>query len=108
MAVPEEGAEILVMSARDNVATALRDIGRGSKVSFHVESVARALTVLDDIPFGHKVAITDIAMDDCVVKYGEIIGRPTRVIQMGQHVHIHNVEGIRGRGDLYEKDVTAE
>ena len=32
-------------------------------------------------------------------KYGEVIGAATRDIRVGEHVHVHNVEGKRGRGD---------
>jgi len=33
------------------------------------------------------------------VKYGEPIGIATRDIRSGQHVHVHNLESARGRGD---------
>jgi altronate dehydratase small subunit len=34
-----------------------------------------------------------------VIKYGETIGLATSDISPGEHVHVHNVEGQRGRGD---------
>jgi altronate dehydratase small subunit len=34
------------------------------------------------------------------MKYGEIIGKATTDIKPGQHVHVHNVAGTRGRGDV--------
>jgi altronate dehydratase small subunit len=52
------------------------------------------------VPFGHKFALRDIAHGQEVIKYGERIGLATRVIRRGEHVHLHNVEGLRGRGDL--------
>jgi altronate dehydratase small subunit len=55
--------------------------------------------VLEAIPFGHKVAIMDVPEGTYVCKYGEVIGRATAEIEAGRHVHVHNVEGIRGRGD---------
>jgi altronate dehydratase small subunit len=34
-----------------------------------------------------------------VRKYAEVIGLATEKIARGQHVHVHNVEGLKGRGD---------
>ena len=34
-----------------------------------------------------------------VLKYGESIGKATKNISKGEHVHIQNVESNRGRGD---------
>ena len=34
-----------------------------------------------------------------VTKYGEEIGIATTEITAGEHVHIHNIDSIRGRGD---------
>jgi len=34
-----------------------------------------------------------------LIKYGETIGSATEYIKQGDHVHVHNVEGLRGRGD---------
>jgi altronate dehydratase small subunit len=55
--------------------------------------------VLQEIHFGHKFALRDIQQDELVIKYGEAIGQATTKIRKGEHVHIHNVEGLKGRGD---------
>ena len=34
------------------------------------------------------------------MKYGEEIGIATREIVKGEYVHIHNLDSMRGRGDL--------
>jgi hypothetical protein len=31
---------------------------------------------------------------------GEVIGRATQAIPTGRHAHVHNIESLRGRGDL--------
>ena len=59
-----------------------------------------SVTLLDVIPFGHKFGLTRIKSSSPVTKYGEKIGEATADIQPGQHVHVHNVGGTRGRGDL--------
>jgi altronate dehydratase small subunit len=43
-----------------------------------------------------------IGKGDDVVKYGEIIGRATADIAKGEHVHVHNIESLRGRGDIHD------
>jgi (2R)-sulfolactate sulfo-lyase subunit alpha len=49
----------------------------------------------DDIPIGHKLAITDLAENDTVIKYGVDIGRVVSPIAVGEHVHVHNVKTKR-------------
>ena len=54
----------------------------------------------EDISYGHKFAVRDIRAGDSILKYGETIGRATEDIPSGRHAHIHNIESLRGRGDL--------
>ena len=60
----------------------------------------RELTVLSDIPYGHKIALRDIAAGEHIIKYGESIGAAERDIPAGSYVHVHNIVALRGRGDL--------
>ncbi|HEX7475918.1 MAG TPA: UxaA family hydrolase, partial [Dehalococcoidales bacterium] len=57
------------------------------------------IMLLDDVSAGHKFALRKIKKGVPVIKYGETIGLATTTILLGQHVHVHNVEGTRGRGD---------
>jgi hypothetical protein len=86
----------LVISARDNVATALDDLEAGARVEVGEQSLA----VAERIPRGHKVALRPIAGGEAILKYGSPIGTATADIPAGTHVHIHNVASARGRGDL--------
>lgn len=86
----------LVISARDNVATALEMLEPGRTL----ELGARRVVVRDRIPPGHKMAIDAIASGDEVRKYGSAIGTAISDIAAGAHVHTHNVASTRGRGDL--------
>ncbi len=88
---------IIVIDARDNVATATEDLE--AKDVVEVGGRGR-LEVLQDIPFGHKLALCCISRGCQVVKYGEVMGTATRDIAAGEHVHVHNVESTRGRGDM--------
>lgn len=49
----------------------------------------------DDIPIGHKLAITDLADGDTLIKYQTDIGRVVAPIARGEHVHVHNVKTKR-------------
>jgi transcriptional regulator with XRE-family HTH domain len=35
-----------------------------------------------------------------IVKYGESLGMATKAISPGEHVHVHNLDSKRGRGDM--------
>ncbi|MCQ6560789.1 UxaA family hydrolase [Paenibacillus mendelii] len=97
--VIETGADALVVDPKDDVATALRDLTAGETVQYRSGHDVTSVQVKNDIPFGHKLAIRDMETGTHVRKYGEVIGQSTMAIQTGEHVHVHNVEGIRGRGD---------
>ncbi|EAX48878.1 SAF domain [Thermosinus carboxydivorans Nor1] len=90
----------IVMKAKDNVATAVEEIAPGTKVDLVIDGQKIVVLVTEKIPFGHKFAIRDITRDEKVIKYGEPIGVATQAIKMGQHTHVHNMAGCRGRGDL--------
>jgi altronate dehydratase small subunit len=80
----------------DNVAVALVDMPALARVSLGEIH----LVLVQDVPFGHKLALMDIKKGSPILKYGEQIGLATRDIGAGEHVHVHNVESTRGRGDL--------
>jgi altronate dehydratase len=87
---------VLVLRLGDNVAVALEHVPAGTVVS--VGNIK--LRALDAIPQGHKISLSDLAEDAPVIKYGSEIGRATKPIARGAHVHVHNIESARLRGDL--------
>ena len=89
----------LVVDKKDNVATALRPLEKGDSIGIEVEGNIVDMVLKQSIPFGHKLALKDIEHGERIIKYGETIGQATEKINKGEHVHIHNVEGLRGRGD---------
>ena len=84
----------------DNVATALRDLLAGEEIVVGVLDRTVVVHVRQPIQFGHKLAMTDLLQGTDIVKYGEVMGRATQAIPAGSHVHVHNIESLRGRGDL--------
>ena len=87
---------VLVISERDNVATALQALQAGQVV----EAGGHSITVSEPIAPGHKIALRAIAAGEAVVKYGSPIGTASAAIAAGAHVHTHNVASSRGRGDI--------
>lgn len=85
----------------DNVATLFSNEGKaGCKVEVRdKKGESSSLTLLNDIPYGHKIALRDIHKDEDITKYGESLGEATKDIKAGEHVHVHNLDSKRGRGD---------
>ena len=91
---------VLQIDPRDTVAVSLGELTSGQTVTIG----ARLVKVNQAIPFGHKVALTKMEIGDWVIKYGERIGTASGPIAPGDHVHTHNLESYRGRGDRGNTD----
>ncbi|WP_213697668.1 UxaA family hydrolase [Acetomicrobium sp.] len=94
------GKQAIVVHESDNVATSLRDLKKGEEVLLEIGDTKCNVVLLNDIPFAHKFALKNIYIGENVIKYGEVIGKASKPIKMGEHVHVHNIESTRGRGDL--------
>lgn len=92
-------SHIIVVEPEDNVATAVRTVDAGETVTVDVGAEEVTLDVLEDIEFGHKIALQDIEEGGTVHKYGLSIGYASQPIAQGEWVHVHNVESNYGRGD---------
>jgi altronate dehydratase small subunit len=88
----------IVLDPGDNVATLL-DSGREGEACTLEGERAGQVTLAQDVAFGHKVCISAMAAGANVLKYGQVIGRATRGIRVGEHTHVHNIESGR-RTDL--------
>ena len=86
----------------DNVATIFANGSvDGTQVEVrHKKGQSETITVHGDVPYGHKIALRDIAKGEPIMKYGESIGAASHDIKKGDYVHIHNMDAMRGRGDL--------
>lgn len=89
----------VMMKPHDKVAVALEAIPSGAAVTVTCEDHTIEITLHDSIEFGHKFAVVAIEQGEDILKYGEVIGVASQAIKPGEHVHIHNLEGKRGRGD---------
>jgi len=82
-------------SEKDNVLTCTGAVKKGEAL----DCAGIAVTAANDIPIYHKIAGAFVPAGGEVYKYGEVIGIASRDIHPGEHVHVHNLEGVRGRGD---------
>lgn len=78
---------VLQLAADDDVVITLDPVAAGTTISVTGGDV----TVLDDIPAGHKIARRDIEQGVPVHKYGHVVGVALEPIQRGRHVHTHNL-----------------
>ena len=91
----------LKVNENDNVAVVFTEnLKKGNllRVKDQKGNVQEIL-LLTDIPYGHKVAVNNIFIGDPILKYGEEIGKATAEIKKGEHVHVHNLDSQRSRGD---------
>lgn len=75
--------DYIIIHETDNVAVVLRPFKKGE--------VVEGVTLQEDIPQAHKVALKKINKGEDVMKYGSPIGHATSDIMPGYHVHTQNV-----------------
>ncbi|HCD69793.1 MAG TPA: altronate hydrolase, partial [Ruminococcaceae bacterium] len=73
----------IVIAPIDSVAVALVPLKKGEEYE--------GVLLKEDIEKGHKFALKNIRTGEKVIKYGEVIGRATKDIAPGEHVHSHNM-----------------
>lgn len=90
--------EFIKINKEDKTAVALCPLTKGTELDIDGERV----TLLEDIPQGHKFALCDMAPGEAVIKYGHSIGNAQTAIKKGSWIHSHNLK--TGLGDLLEYD----
>lgn len=83
----------LLKRKNDNVATLLENVNKGEvvKVVYGSNEVVEEIKAIDSIPFGNKIAFTQIKKEEFILKGGYKIGIATKDIEKGKFVHIQNV-----------------
>ncbi len=79
---------LILVHDTDDATVALADLHKGDTYLVGGQTI----TLQDDIPFGHKVAMRTIAANENVIKYGNPIGHATQDILCGSHIHTHNLK----------------
>jgi altronate hydrolase len=81
-------AKFIKINPNDNVAVCLETGAAGESAVIEGQSIV----LVNNIPVGHKVALSDIAPNADVIKYGSPIGHALSEIKVGEHVHTHNLK----------------
>ena len=76
--------KLFKINDKDNVAVALEELKKGEIID--------NIKLLDDIPFGHKVLLSDLKNGENIIKYGNPIGHLTIDCKKGEHIHEHNLK----------------
>ena len=79
---------LLLLSPGDTVFVLRGQIEAGETVLVE----GQAVTVVQRLGLGHKIARQAVAAGGKVVKYGAPIGSATQAILPGDHVHLHNLK----------------
>jgi (2R)-sulfolactate sulfo-lyase subunit alpha len=84
----------LMHTSEDDVAVAIVDLVEGEEVyvmTIDGEEIG-TIRVVENIPLGHKISMRKILTGSKVIKYGHSIGRATKNIPIGTHIHNHNIK----------------
>ncbi len=74
--------------ATDNVVVAITDLHAGETILVE----GKEITLSDDVPTGHKIALKDFKQGDFIVKYGYPIGHAREEIKTGSLVNEKNIK----------------
>lgn len=95
----------LVHEDVDDVAVVVDEITAGDEIRLvTLEGVEMgSVSAVTDVPLVHKIALRDMPAGKDVIEYGRAIGRSTKSIAKGEHVHTQNVRSIRWETSVDEK-----
>ena len=84
MQSPSKDVGFIKLTDTDNVGIALRNLDSAETID--------GITLVNDVPRGHKLALQAIAKGEKVIKYAQLIGYASVDIAAGDHIHTHNIE----------------
>ena len=79
---------LLQLAPGDNICAARSAIEAGETILIEGCEV----TVPQQVPTGHKIAVRPIPVGEKALKYGAPIGSATEPIAIGDYVHTHNLK----------------
>lgn len=84
----------LLMGNSDNVVNCVDDISAGETVYYRKGDEILSLVAIENIPYCHKIALTDIPAGGEVIKYDESLGKVSVDIKKGSWVAHHNLFSV--------------
>lgn len=80
----------ILLNVADDVATAIAELPANESVTVSLDDRSVEVVLAEEIQFGHKFALRDIAQGEPILKYGLPIGNALTDIRAGEWVHVHN------------------
>ena len=89
----------------DNVAVAIHPLKKGENITVNNKNI---ITIQEDIPAGHKIALKDFNVDENIIKYGYPIGHTITPISQGSWINEKNIRtNLKGiLNNEYTPDLT--
>lgn len=84
----------LIMDPVDNVVTCMTEVQKGQIVVYRNGDEVCTQEAVENIPYCHKIAVTNIPKGTNVIKYGESLGEVAENIIAGQWVADHNLFSV--------------
>ncbi len=72
----------------DNILVACNAFTKGEILKIEGKNIV----LLNDIAMAHKIAFSKILKGDKIRKFGSAIGSAIKDIEIGEHVHLHNMK----------------
>ena len=79
---------IIQIHENDNIVVALTDVSKGEVISLGNKEV----TLKEEVKRGHKIATSNIKVNENIIKYGFPIGHSIVDVLKGQWIHTHNIK----------------
>ncbi len=90
--------QFIKINSKDNVFVCLQAIKAGESINVD----GQVILLAQDVERGSKVALTAIAANSDIIKYGGSIGYATADIAVGEWVHTHNIKTKLSDTDSYQ------
>ncbi len=87
--------DLIIHDEKDNVGVVvIENTKKGQECSAWIMENDKTVKVksVNEVPLGHKIALSNLKIGDTVIKYGHDIGKVVKAIKQGEHVHVHNVK----------------
>jgi hypothetical protein len=80
--------KFVLLNKADNVFICCQALNAGEVISIDQQKI----NIIDNIDVGHKLAKEVIKQGQKIIRYGVPIGSATADIEIGEHIHLHNMK----------------
>lgn len=88
MTTTKKISQLILLHPDDNILVCVAHIYEGDEVVIDSQSVV----ITKDVEVGHKLSRRALAIGDKIYRYGAPIGSMTQAVNLGEHVHMHNMQ----------------